>query len=207
MRRTAEVVSLALLIGAALSVGCFSRTPPPEFFTLRPSATAPVGPARPELGLAIGPIDFPRYLDRPEIVTRDGAHRLLLSGANRWGGSLKNDVLRVMADDLGTLLGTSQVAIYPTEPSFGVDYRVLLDLREFEAVRGGPIVLRMHWVVVSGADGKVQAVRASHVEQPVASPAWGDLVAAQSAALGAVSREIAEQVAALHAASASSIPP
>jgi hypothetical protein len=43
-------------------------------------------------------------------------------------------------------------------------------------------------------------VRASRVEQPLASSAWADQVAAQSVALGVASREIAEQLAALLAA-------
>jgi uncharacterized lipoprotein YmbA len=198
MRREVAILSLVLVFGGAF--GCFSRTPPPEFFTLRPAATAPLGAPHPGLALAVGPIDFPRYLDRSEIVRRDSANRLVLSGAHRWGGSLKNDMLRVVADDLGTLLGTSEVAIYPTEPRSGVDYRVRLDLREFEPALGGPVVLRLHWAILAGAAQQTAAVRASRVEQPLASSSWADQVAAQSAALGAVSREIAEQLAALHAA-------
>lgn len=199
MWRSGGGAFVALLLVSACGASCFGRGPRPEFFTLSPTAAAPVPAVRPGLGLAIGPLEFPRYLDRPEIVTRDGAHRLVFTNAHRWGGSLRSDVLRVLADDLGTLLGTSHVAVYPTEPPFPVDYRVLLDLREFEAVEGGSVRLRMHWVVASGADGKAQVVQASHVEQPIASPSWGDLVAAHSVALGAVSREIAEKLAALHA--------
>jgi uncharacterized lipoprotein YmbA len=198
MRREAAILLLGLVLAA--TPGCFSRTPAPEFFTLRPAATAPLGPLHPGLSLAVGPIDFPRYLDRSEIVRRDTANRLVLSGAHRWGGSLKSDILRVVADDLGTLLGTSEVAIYPTEPGSGVDYRVRLDLREFEATVGGPIVLRLHWAILAGAERQTAVVRASRVEQPPVSFSWADQVAAQSAALGEVSREIAEQLAALHAA-------
>jgi uncharacterized lipoprotein YmbA len=197
MRRNAARLSLVLALG--VGPGCFSRTPPPEFFTLRPVATAPLGVPHEGLALAVGPIDFPRYLDRSEIVRRDAANRLVLSGAHRWGGSLKNDMLRVIADDLGTLLGTSEVVIYPTEPRSGVDYRVRLDLREFEASIDGPVVLRLHWSILAGPEEQARVVRASHVEQPLASSAWADQVAAQSAALGVASREIAEQLAALHA--------
>ena len=146
----------------------------------------------------VGPIDFPRYLDRPEIVTRDGSHRLVLADDHRWGGSLRSDILRVVADDLGRLLGTPRVAIYPAEPRFPAAYRLLLDLREFEGVPGGNVVLRMRWTIV-GADGPRGAVEESRVEQPVASTSIEDLVAAESAALGSVNRQIAERMAALPA--------
>jgi hypothetical protein len=187
----------AWLLGAALlAAACFGRGPRPELFTLAPGAGAPLA-ALPELGLVVGPLELPRYLDRPEIVTRDGA-RLLPADGRRWGGSLRNDVLRVVSDDLGTLLGTARVAYFPNEPAFDVDYRVRLDLREFAAVPGGPLALRLHWTVV-GSDGRALAVDASEIQQPLASAAYADLVAAQSAALAAVSRTIAERIAALEA--------
>lgn len=180
--------------------GCAGRTQT-QYFTLgaiEPPVAAPLA-TRPDLGLAIGPIEFPRYLDRPEIVTRDGAHRLVLSNANRWAGSLRSDVLRVVADDLAHLLGTSRVAVFPNEPRFRLDHRVLLDLRELEGVPGESVTLRMRWTVVSGADGRALVVEEAHVVEPTASPSFEDLVAAQRAALAAVSRAIATELATLPA--------
>jgi uncharacterized lipoprotein YmbA len=95
------------------------------------------------------------------------------------------------------LLGTDRIAVYPAEPRFPLDYRVLLDVREFEGTRGGSVRLRANWSVVAASDGKAVAVEATQVEQPVASPSWQDLVAAHSAALGTMTRQIATRVAAL----------
>jgi uncharacterized lipoprotein YmbA len=191
---------LGLALLASLGSGCFGGTPQPAFYTLSPASGAAAGPAlaaRPELGLAVGPIEFPRYLDRPEIVTRDGSHRLVLADSHRWGGSLGNDILRVVADDLGRLLGTARVAIYPAEPRFGAGYRVLLDIREFEGVRGGNVTLRVRWTIAALGDGRALAVEEARVEQPTASGSFEDLVAAESAALGTLIRRIAERIAEL----------
>ncbi len=185
---------------AALATGCLGSSPQPEFYTLSPASGAASGGAlasRPDLGLVVGPIDFPRYLDRTEIVTRDGSHRLVLADAHRWGGSLRSDILRVVADDLGRLLGTARVAIYPAEPRFPAAFRLLLDLREFEGVPGGNVVLRMRWTIAGTGDGRALAVEESRIEQPVASTSIEDLVAAESAALGTMNRQIAERMAAL----------
>jgi hypothetical protein len=193
----------ALALGAVLAGGCAGGAPV-QFFTLGgagASAGAPLA-ARPELGLAVGPIEFPRYLDRPEIVTRDGAHRLVLSGSNRWAGSLRTDMLRVLADDLGQLLGTARVAVFPSEPRFRLDYRVLVDLREFEGVPGDSVTLRAGWTLVSGVDGRAVAVEEARVVEPVASASFEDFVAAQRAALAALGREIAGRLAALPAPAA-----
>ena len=196
MRRLALAGTLAL---AGLALGCLGGAKAqPEFFTLSPAAAAAGTPlaARPELGLALGQIELPRYLDRDELVTRSGPHELEVWGGVRWGGSLRTDIQRVVADDLGQLLGTARIAVYPVEARFPVRYRVLLDLLEFGGARSGPVTLRARWTI-AGGDGSALAVGESAVEQPLASASWADYVAAHSAALGAVTRELAEHIATL----------
>jgi uncharacterized lipoprotein YmbA len=188
-------------LAAGIAAGCFGGGVAPQFFTLSPAAGSGSGggaalAARPELGLAVGPIEFPRYLDRPEMVTRDGSHRLVLWGEHRWGGSLRTDILRVMGDDLGTLLGTARIAVFPVEPRFPIHYRVLLELLEFEGTLGGSVTLRARWTV-AGPDGRALAIEEARVEEAAASASWQDLVAAHSAALGRVTRQIAERIASI----------
>jgi uncharacterized lipoprotein YmbA len=186
---------------AAFATGCLGgATPTPEYFTLSgvaPSDGAPVA-ARPELGLVLGQIDLPRYLDRAELVTRTGEHGLRVWNLVRWGGSLRTDIARVVADDLARLLGTERIAVYPAEARFPVSYRVLLELTELGSAPGHPVVLRARWTI-AGADGLALAVGATNLEQPPASPSWADYVGAHRSALGAVTREIAERIAALPA--------
>jgi uncharacterized lipoprotein YmbA len=188
------------LTWAALGAGCFGGGAAPAYFALRPEAGAAAGAplaARPDLGLVVGPIELPRYLDRDEVVTRSASHELVPWDEHRWGGSLRDDVLRVLGDDLGTLLGTNHVAVYPVEPRFPVSYRVLLDVLEFEGVPGQSVRLRLRWTVTDGTGAKALAIVQSSVEQPTGGPSFDALVAAQSAALGSVTREIAVKIAAL----------
>jgi hypothetical protein len=185
-----------------LATGCsLFGSADPDFYTLSsaaPAIGAPVA-SRPELGIAVGPIEIPRYLDRPELVTRDGSHRLSVDDAHRWAGSLRTDISRVVADELGQLLGTARVAIYPTEPRFSATYRVLLDVREFEAEAGAKVSLRARWTIAAFADGHALAVEESLIEQPLASDSAENAVAAQASALGALAREIATRIAGLDA--------
>jgi uncharacterized lipoprotein YmbA len=191
--------SLGLL---ALVAGCLGGGAVPQYFALQPEAGAAAGApvaARPDLGLAVGPIEIPRYLDRDEVVTRDAGHELVPWDEHRWGGSLRTDVLRVLGDDLGTLLGTTHVVVYPVEARFPVHYRVLLDILEFEGVPGQAVTLRVRWAVADEQTGLAVAMAQSRVEQPTGGPSFDALVAAQSAALGSVTREIAVKIAALAA--------
>jgi uncharacterized lipoprotein YmbA len=192
--KIAGLAALALALSACLGGGT-----KPSFYALSnatDAATAPLA-AKPELGLAVGPIEFPRYLDRPELVTRDGANQLIVADSHRWGGSLRNDISRVVADDLGRLLGTSRVVTYPTEPRFKANYRVLLDIREFERIAGGDVVLRVRWTIAAMPSGAAVVVEESRIAQPVASSSWNDVVAAESAALATLTHQIAERIAAL----------
>jgi uncharacterized lipoprotein YmbA len=199
MMRNRTGLLRAVVLPALLAAGCLGRSPTMQFFTLGvvASGETPAVATRPDLGVAVGPIEFPRYLDRPEIVTRDGAHRLALSNANRWAGSLRTDVSRVVADDLGQLLGTPRVVAFPNEPTFRLDYRVLLDFQEFEGGPGGSVTLRARWTVVSAVDEKALAVEEVRLVEPTASASVEDLVAAQRAALGTMNRAIAARLAML----------
>ena len=187
------------LLGLACA-GCFGGSPAPSFYTLSeasgPAAGQPLA-ALPELGLVVGPVEIPRYLDRPEIVSRDGANELVVADAHRWGGSLRNDILRVVADDLGRLLGTPRIAIYPNEPRFPATFRILLDIREFGGVSGQGVVLRVRWTIARVSDGSAAFVADSRFEQSVASASMADQVAAQSAVLGTLIRQVAERLSAL----------
>lgn len=73
---------------------------------------------------------------------------------------------------------------------------MILDVRAFEGVPGEAVLAR--WVVAD-ADGRALAVEESRIEQPVASGSWDAYAAAHSEALGAVTRQIAERIAALAA--------
>jgi hypothetical protein len=190
MRRLAFALAL-------VAVGCGS--PMPRYFALNsPASGAPLA-AQPELGIAVGPIDVPRYLDRPEIVTRDGSNRLIVADDHRWAGSLRSDIQRVVADELGRLLGTARVAVYPETPRFTATYRVLLDVREFEPVSDTNVRLRGRWTIAAIPDGHALAVEESVIDRPLASSSYADIVAAESSALDELTQKIAARLASLSA--------
>lgn len=200
MRAIRIARALAALCALGLA-GCLGSAPA-HFYALRSAsgeaAGAPLA-GHPELGLTVGPLELPRYLDRPELVTQDASNRLTVADAHRWGGSLRTDILRVVADDLGRLLGTARVAVYPTEPRFRADYRVLIDVRDLQATPGEQVTLLVRWAIASMRDGSALAVEETRIEQPIGSSSYDDVVAAESAAFGALSRRIAGKLAELAA--------
>jgi uncharacterized lipoprotein YmbA len=189
-RASVTVLALALLAGCA--------TPPSHFYVLTPmpeAAGRAAGMSGGRLALGVGPVTFPQFLDRPQIVARDGANRLALDEFHRWGGSLQDDFLRVWGENLGTLLDTSRILVFPAELRTPLDFRILATVLSFEGVSGREAVLKVRWVVQDGQGERVLAVREDRYTSQL-SPGGGEeaLVAAMSACLGAFSRDVADVV-------------
>jgi uncharacterized lipoprotein YmbA len=183
---------------ALLFVGCRSTPPPTAFYTLTAvtkaetagQSSAPLG----NLGIGIGPVQIPEYLDRPQIVTRTAPDKVTLSEFNRWGGSLRHDLPRVLAENVAALLGTDRALAYPWGDRLDPAYRVALHVQQFDGALGGPAVLRVTWIVTGREEKTPLAVRKSDIQEPVSGKDYDALVAAQSRAVAALSREIAEEI-------------
>jgi uncharacterized lipoprotein YmbA len=181
-------------LAGALTAGCARGTRSEQFYALSPMAV-PVGeshgaPAGPKI--TVGPVQLPEALRRPQIVTRIGANRLEVSEFHRWAGSLEGDVLRVVAENLGILLGTAQVARYPLVAGVEPDFRITLDIRQLDGRLGKSATLEAVWTVWLGAKGsEVAAGGKTVLSETVATDGYEALVAAYSRLLEALSREIA----------------
>jgi len=188
----------ALALVVLLFAGCRSTPPPTAFYTLTSvtkaemagQVTAPMG----GLAVGIGPVQIAEYLDRPQIVTRTAPDKLTLSEFNRWGGSLRQDFPRVLAENIAALLGTERVLAYPWGERLEPAYRVAVDVQQFDGALGGAAVLKATWIV-TGLEGKTPlAVRKAEIQEPVSGTDYDALVSAQSRALAALSREIAGEI-------------
>jgi uncharacterized lipoprotein YmbA len=185
--------SLWLLLAVGAVTGC-ATTPPASFFVLTPLAEAErrgATLAEGRVTVGVGPVSFPDFLDRPQLVTRAGSNRLDLDELNRWGGSLQDGFLRTLGENLAHLLGTAQILVYPAEVRFPIDYRVIATVLRFEGAKGGEAVLKIRWAVIDPYSERPLAVRESAYRNRVAAPGEEGLVAALSACLGDFSRDVA----------------
>lgn len=143
----APLPMLALLLPLLLLGACAS-TPQTRFYTLAadPAPSPAAGfPAR----IAVGPIDLPDYLDRPQIVTRIDDNRLRVDEFNRWGGRFDQDIDRLLQRGLGAALGGDRVSGYRNSVANGRrDYRVAVQILRFDGRPGGDVVLDVAWSVI-----------------------------------------------------------
>jgi hypothetical protein len=175
--------------------GCGKPSPPVTYYNLVPTETAaPTSTPTPSTSLAVGvgPVTFPKSLERAQIAVRIDEQRLKFDEFHRWSGSLAEDFSQVFLEDLAACLPrTTRLAIYPWGQFFQPTHRVKIDVRRFDGTPGGEAVLEARWTVSDG-DGKILfGSRKSVIRTPAAGKGFLNLVTAQSESVAELAREIA----------------
>jgi uncharacterized protein len=179
-----------LLLLGALLLGACASTPQTRFYTLEIDAAA-FAVDNFDKRVAVGPIDLPDYLDRPQIVTRIGDNRLRVDEFNRWGGRLDEDIDRVLQRGLGAALGRDRVFGYRSSIGGGSDYRVALQIVRFDGGPGGDVVLDVAWSVIDQATLDVVLNRRDRYAEAWAGTDYG----AYAAVLGILLARLVDDIA------------
>jgi len=143
------------------------------------------------MGIGVGPVTLPAYLDRPNLVLQEADNQLTVAESHRWAGDLGDDVTRTMAANLGRQLKTGNVRSYPWDSDLGLRYQVSLEVRQFHGNAEGDAVLEVTWRVYSIPDHGLVATRSWSGTEPLATDGFNALVAAQSKLLARLAVEIA----------------
>ena len=190
------------LAAAALALtGCFGTSPPSRFYLL--SATPP-GPTSvpspgPEAALGVFPTRVAAYLDRPQMVTFQGENAVALDEYNRWAEPLGSGISRVLAQELATLLPSWRVVPQPWDPTIPLRARLVVDVTTLGWGPKGEVRLEANWAVLESR-GEFPLARGRSVLHRQASGQGTDAaVAAASALVGEMAREIAAAVKAIPA--------
>jgi uncharacterized lipoprotein YmbA len=186
---------LLLVVAAVLLSGCGTVTGPAAFYRLTalpPAARtgdAANAPSTPRL--LIGPVEVPDYLDRPQLVTRSGIHELSVDEFNRWGGSLREELLLALTLNLASLLGPGMVAGNGAGAAFEDALQLRVDLLRLEGSDNGEVELLARWTLLEDGGRRAILSRRTRVTAPVSGAGPTSLVAAYSEAVALFSKELA----------------
>jgi len=186
-------------IAAILLAGC-AETTPSTFYTLSSiPESAPEATFRDLDGIAVGvgPITFPQYLSRPQIVQRASMHRLKLSEFDRWAEPLQDLFARVVSENLAALLNTQRIYQVPRRRATAIDYQVEVDVLRYDADADDNILLKARWALF-GEDGRdLLGDKITTVTVPLSGEeTYEAQVAAMSKAAADFSKIIAAEIAA-----------
>jgi uncharacterized lipoprotein YmbA len=191
LRRLAVVPLVASLLG----LGACASTPSRFYLlnTLSTSETMPATVAERGPVIGVGPITLPKYLDRPQIVTRAGYNQLALGEFDRWAEPLQDNISRVLAENLARLIPTDQVLLQAWPRSATLDYQVTVEVLQFDGWLGGESTLLARWSILDGAEHELFN-RMVHLHAPTGGRDYEAMVVVMNQMIETLSRDIATAI-------------
>ncbi len=203
MKRTRCVFHPAVLFifTAAAIAGC-ANTPPAQFYIMSPVLSSSTAESIQSEGggvfLEIGPVTVPSYLERPQIVTRTGENELHVEDFHQWVELFEKNITRVMAENLSAALSTDRIEFFPARRSSPVDYRISIDIIQFDANQAGQVVLIARWQILNRDRESLVPQQRSRFEETIEFVSYDGIAAGMSRLLGKLSRQLAEAVSNIH---------
>ncbi|MEO5362263.1 MAG: PqiC family protein [Magnetococcus sp. DMHC-8] len=189
---------IAILLPLVVCMACAGSSPPVRYYLLTPAAPEGVAPVRAgaeKALLVLEPVDIPPYLNRTQIVTRNSENHLQLAQYDQWGDTLRENISRVLLENLSIVLGTDRLATPTALPQERLTLRLAAQVTQFERGADGQVVLKVRWRLVEGRTGKLVLVRQSQFAAgPVQATDYEGLAARMSGLLWEWSREMAREM-------------
>ncbi|WP_244442637.1 PqiC family protein [Azospirillum lipoferum] len=187
----AAAMALPFLVLAA----CQS-TPDSRLYTL--AVVPPAGATQPARTapqtLALGSLDLPMLIDRPQIVRRIDGNRVEALEFDRWAEPLADGLRFTLAGDLAARLpGVTVLPVAGSAVGEGTAVLAVTVLR-FDADVGGRVVLDAQWSLSQAGGARKSGPARETVEIPAASAEPEALVRAMSQAVASFADRIASGV-------------
>jgi len=195
---------LALTIGLALVTACGS-SPPTRYYQLEERVSQTDNSSSSTLSVRVGPLYIARYLQQPNIVTRQDDYQVEVAEFDRWVEPLEQSIGRILTTNLSDTLSSNWVH------EFGVgndaierfDYQVLVTITRFDADANDTATLTAQWNLVTPQPSVTVLAKRTVLTQPVSSSSYSSQAAALSDLISELAKEIADNILAQQEAAAS----
>ncbi len=140
--------------------------------------------------IGVGPVKFPKYLDRSAMVLRGPDSEVMINETQRWAEPLKDNFTQVVIHNLQILLNNPYVTSLPWRNSKAIDYQVVIDVARFDANVNGNVVLSVQWTIRRKTDDRDLYSQKSVITEKAESNTSTVFVKKQSKLITQLSQEI-----------------
>jgi uncharacterized protein len=105
-----------------------------------------------EMVIGLGPVNFPDYLKRSQIVMRDHPTEVIILNNHKWAESLEENFIRVLAQNLFALQPSARIISYPSRQWSQVKQQVIIDVNRFDSDTLGETVLETKLTLIRNDD-------------------------------------------------------
>lgn len=185
-------VVLINLSGCASTFDVLTSSTPnkPHFYAL--SSLPPSNASNQGLRIGVGPLEIPRLLNRPQIISRKNSAEVIMSENHQWGGSYKEELIQTLTDNLSALLKTENVETYPWKFSFKPAYQIRINIERFDGQVGKSVTLKARWRLLR--NNKEVFVKRAVINTKVKGKSYTDYIKAHSQTLATFSQQIAKHI-------------
>ena len=190
LRTAALLVSLIVFFA-----GCRSLSPPLRYYTLNaiPDASdvaAPVEAAAGAVTIGLMPLRLPGYINRTQMVMRDGNNRITFSVLDRWADYPDRLISQILGENLQALLPRARVVTAPWPVGVTPDLRLTVQIFELIGTDDRQVIFNADWTVARGSSpGDATFYRAAFAE-PLSGSGFDGLAAAYSRVLERFCRDV-----------------
>ena len=144
----------------------------------------------PATTIALGEVQLPAALDRPQMARRLNSDEISYSEHDRWAGPLDDMLRRVLIADLDGRLAPGLVLIEnnPTSPA---NLTIAVDVLRFDADAAGAVTLKARWEALGRAGSLAGAPR----DVVIVKPGSGGDVEAVAATMSRAVADLASEIA------------
>ncbi|MBB5349992.1 hypothetical protein HNR46_000213 [Haloferula luteola] len=182
------LLSAVLSLPALLLSHCADAN---HYYILTAEGPAPNGGG---VGIGVGPVTIPAYLDRDNLVFQQQGNSLAVAEAHRWAGELDENIAQVLATNLGRRKHSGNIRSYPWVDDHGLSYQIVVDIRQLHGNDEGDAVLDAVWQVYSLPDRRLVSSRNWSGVEALESDGYNALAAAESRLLARLSDQIASSL-------------
>lgn len=180
-----------LILTFGLLLSACGRSPESQFYVLNPiSPQQNKLKAYNHLRIGINQIHSPAYMTKPQVMIHCSAQEVKLEEYHRWVENLAKNTQRVIEANLATLLPGAALVSEPWDVSFKPNYRLQVDISQFEVDNRGNSRLSAEYLIYS--DNHLQKKGSLVYQRKVTPPTVANLVASMNTNLTLFTRDLAK---------------
>ena len=186
---------LSMILFTLLLTSCLGRSPDVRHFVLGASSRSVEVEQAVKVGVLVGPVRLPAYLERSQIAMLEDDGEVVLDEFNRWLGGFEENFVRAISLSLGRELGSDAVVAAPSKAPFPFDYQVRLHVDDMILDDAGELRVRIRWALLPERSETAPGLFVMDESFPSDGRSVVDIVRVHDAALLALVHRIAEEIA------------
>ena len=181
---------LLLLCTSCIQIG--SDPQPMHYYLLEGMSEIPNIYSSNELNINLELINFPEYLDRLQIVTRNDKDGIDFSDSERWAEPLQDNLTRILRENLALMLPGADITVSPWENSSSGAVKVKLVVNKLLGKLGDRTQVDIRWTIGNDSD---QTKQGHFIDQQPIDNSYQDLVVGLNNGINNLSQELAGELA------------